>query len=95
MKKILALILVLATGIVFAENTIIAVVNNLPISLNSVKDNFLSAKTNEDKIGIINTQIDIILQLQKVEEFNLKPTPKHDINKVLSDIAQSNNHYSR
>ena len=62
MKKILALILVLATGIVFAENTIIAVVNNLAISLNSVKDNFLYAKTNEDKIGIINTQIDGILQ---------------------------------
>ena len=90
MKKILALILVLATGIVFAENTIIAVVNNLPISLNSVKDNFLSAKTNEEKIGIINTQIDVILQLQRVEELNLKPS-QTDINKVLSDIAQSNN----
>jgi peptidyl-prolyl cis-trans isomerase SurA len=90
MKKILALILVLATGIVFAENTIIAVVNNLPISLNSVKDNFLSAKTNEEKIGIINTQIDSILQLQRVEEFNLKPS-QTDINKVLIDIAQSNN----
>ena len=90
MKKILALILVLATGIVFAENTIIAVVNNLPISLNSVKDNFLSAKTNEEKIGIINTQIDVILQLQRVEELNLKPS-QTDINKVLTDIAQSNN----
>ena len=90
MKKILALILVLATGIVFAENTIIALVNNLPISLNSVKDNFLSAKTNEEKIGIINTQIDIILQLQRVEELNLKPS-QTDINKVLTDIAQSNN----
>ena len=90
MKKILALILVLATGIVFAENTIIAVVNNIPISLNSVKDNFLSAKTNEDKIGIINTQIDSILQLQRVEELNLKPS-QTDINNVLSDIAQSNN----
>ena len=90
MKKILALILVLATGIVFAENTIIAVVNNLPISLISVKDNFLSAKTNEEKIGIINTQIDSILQLQRVEEFNLKPS-QTDINKVLTDIAQSNN----
>ena len=90
MKKILVLILVLATGIVFAENTIIAVVNNLPISLNSVKDNFLSAKTNEEKIGIINTQIDSILQLQRVEELNLKPS-QTDINKVLTDIAQSNN----
>ena len=90
MKKILALLLVLVTGIVFAENTIIAVVNNLPISLNSVKDNFLSAKTNEEKIGIINTQIDIILQLQRVEELNLRPS-QTDINKVLTDIAQSNN----
>ena len=90
MKKILVLFLVLATGIVFAENTIIAVVNNLPLSLNSVKDNFLFAKTNEDKIEIINTQIDSILQLQKVEELNLKPS-QTDINKVLSDIAQSNN----
>ena len=90
MKKILALFLVLVTGIVFAENTIIAVVNNLPISLNSVKDNFLSAKTNEDKIEIINTQIDSILQLQRVEELNLKPS-QTDINNVLSDIAQSNN----
>ena len=90
MKKILALILVLVTGIVFAENTIIAVVNNLAISLNSVNDNFLSAKTNEDKIGIINTQIDSILQLQRVEELNLKPS-QTDINNVLSDIAQSNN----
>ena len=90
MKKILALILVLATGIVFAENTIIAVVNNLPISLNSVKDNFLSAKTNEEKIVIINTQIDSILQLQRIEELNLKPS-QTDINKVLTDIAQSNN----
>ena len=90
MKKILALILVLATGIVFAENTIIALVNNLPISLNSVKDNFLSAKTNEEKIVIINTQIDSILQLQRIEELNLKPS-QTDINKVLTDIAQSNN----
>ena len=90
MKKILALILALVAGIVFADNTIIAVVNNLPISFNSVKDNFLSAKTNEDKIGIINNQIDSILQLQRVEELNLKPS-QTDINKVLSDIAQSNN----
>ena len=90
MKKILALILVLATGIVFAENTIIAVVNNLAISLNLVKDNFLSAKTSEDKIEILNTQIDSILQLQRVEELNLKPS-QTDINNVLSDIAQSNN----
>ena len=48
MKKILALFLVFFTGIAFAENTIIALVNNVPISLHSLKDDFISAKTNED-----------------------------------------------
>ena len=66
MKKILALFLVFFTGITFAENTIIALVNNVPISLNSLNDEFISAKKIENKIAIINNQIDNILQLQKV-----------------------------
>jgi peptidyl-prolyl cis-trans isomerase SurA len=90
MKKILALFLVFFTGIALAENTIIAVVNNEPISFNSIKDDLISAKINGKKIEIINTQIDYILQLQKVEDLNLKPS-KENINKVLLDVAKSNN----
>ncbi|WP_435187689.1 peptidylprolyl isomerase [Pseudothioglobus sp. nBUS_23] len=90
MKKILALFLVFFTGIIFAENTIIALVNNEPISLHSLDDEFISVKTNEKKIEIINTQIGYILQLQKVEELNLIPS-EQNINKVLLDIAKSNN----
>jgi peptidyl-prolyl cis-trans isomerase SurA len=90
MKKILALFLVFFTGIAFAENTIIALVNNKPISLHSIKDDFMSAKTNEEKIEIINAQIDYILQLQKVEDLNLIP-PAQNIDKVLLDVAKSNN----
>ena len=74
MKKILVLFLVFVTGMVLAENTIIAIVNNAPISLHSLKDNFLSSKTVEEKIEILNAQIDITLQLQKVSEFNLRLT---------------------
>ena len=90
MKKIVALFLVFFTGIVFAENTIVAVVNNEPISLHSLKNDFMSAKTNEKKIEIINTQIDNILQLQKAEDLNLKPSLQN-IDKVLLDVAKSNN----
>ena len=90
MKKILALFLVFFTGIALAENTIIAVVNNEPISFNSIKDDLISAEINGKKIEIINTQIDYILQLQKVEDLNLKPS-KENINKVLLDVAKSNN----
>ena len=90
MKKILVLFLVFVTGIVLAENTIIAIVNNAPISLHSLKDNFLSSKTVEEKIEILNTQIDITLQLQKVSEFNLRPTYE-DVEAVLNDVAKNNN----
>ena len=57
--------LVFFMGISFAENTIIALVNNEPISLHSLNNDSISAKTNEKKIEIINTQIDKILQLQE------------------------------
>ena len=90
MKKILALFLVFFTGITLAENTIIAVVNNEPISLHSLKDGFMSTKTNEKKIEILNAQIDYILQLQKVEDLNLIPSAQN-IDKVLLDVAKSNN----
>jgi peptidyl-prolyl cis-trans isomerase SurA len=90
MKKILALFLVFFTGIAFAENTVIALVNNEPISLHSIKDDFMSEKTNEKKIEILNTQIDFILQLQKVEDLNLIPSAQN-IDKVLLDVAKSNN----
>ena len=90
MKKILVLFLVFVTGMVLAENTIIAIVNNAPISLHSLKDNFLSSKTVEEKIEILNTQIDITLQLQKVSEFNLRPRYE-DVEAVLNDIAKNNN----
>ena len=90
MKKILALFLVFFTGFTFAENTIIALINNAPISLHSLKDDFMSAKTNEKKIEILNAQIDYILQLQKVENLNLIPTSRN-IDIVLLDVAKSNN----
>ena len=90
MKKILVLFLVFVTGMVLAENTIIAIVNNAPITLHSLKDNFLSSKTVEEKIEILNAQIDITLQLQKVSEFNLRPTYE-DVEAVLNDVAKNNN----
>ena len=90
MKKILVIFLVLITGNVISENTIIAIVNDIPISLNSIEANFLNTNSNEEKIEILNTQIDAVLQLEKVSEFNLKPTIE-DVDLVLKDVAKKNN----
>ncbi len=90
MKNFLVLLLVFFTRIVFSENTIVALVNNTPITIQTIQNKFLTSVTNEEKIEILNSQIDITLQLQKVIELNIAPTIK-DVEAVLIDIAKSNN----
>ena len=90
MKKTLVLLLAVIASNVFSENTIIALVNNSPITLNSIQNKLLTSSSYEEKIEILNTQIDITLQLQKVSEFNLRPTYE-DVEAVLNDVAKNNN----
>ena len=91
MKNFLVLLLVFFTRVVYSENTIVALVNNSPITLQTIQNKFLNSDTNEEeKIDILNSQIDITLQLQKVIELNIAPTIK-DVEEVLIDIAKSNN----
>ena len=90
MKKILALFLLLISGNVFSENTIVAIVNYNPILLSSLQNELLSANSKKEKIEVLNTQIDTTLQLQKVNEYNLNPTKK-DIQSVIVVIAKNNN----
>ena len=89
MKKILVLFLVFFTGNVLSENTVIAVVNSTPISLNSVQSEIFPNKSKEEIIEEVNAQIYMTLQLQKVSEFDLWST-EDDINQVLFDIAKKN-----
>ena len=90
MRKIIILFLVFFTRIVFAENTIVALVNNAPITLQTIQNKLFTSDTTEEKIEVLNSQIDITLQLQKVSELNITPTIK-DVEVVLTDIANSNN----
>ena len=90
MKKILVLFLVFFTSIVLADNTIIALVNNTPITLNSIQNKFFNSASYEEKIEKLNVRIDTILQLQKANEFNLNPKAK-DVETVLIDVAKNNN----
>ena len=89
MKSLLALILFLNFGICFAENTILAIVNNEVVTLNSIKQKLDIAKSNEEKIAIIKNRIDTILQLTKVREFDISPT-QSDINQALIHLANIN-----
>jgi parvulin-like peptidyl-prolyl isomerase len=89
MKRVLSLLLIFNISVVFAENTIVAIVNNSPITYTSIETNLLNTSTNEHKVDIVNEKIDSILQLQKAKELNVQPS-KSDINGTLLSIATSN-----
>ena len=89
MKRVLSLLLIFNISVIFAENTIIAIVNNNPITYKSIETALLNTSTNEHKVDIVNEKIDSILQLQKAKELNVQPS-KSDINGTLLSIATSN-----
>ena len=89
MKQIFVLFLVFFSGSICADNTIVAIVNQIPVTLNSIQINLKNSDSKDDQILVINNYIDNILQIQKADELELNPNMR-DIEKVLIDIAQSN-----
>jgi peptidyl-prolyl cis-trans isomerase SurA len=90
MKKTFVLLLVIFTSSVLSQNTIFAIVNKTPITLNSVQVILEDINSKEERKKIINNYIDNILQIQKALELNLVPSKK-DLEDVIYDIATSNN----
>ena len=90
MKKILAFFLVAFASCAYSVNTLIAIVNTIPITLNLAQINLLEVNEKDEQILVINNFIDNILQVRKATELAVTPT-KRDIENVLNDIAQSNN----
>jgi parvulin-like peptidyl-prolyl isomerase len=90
MKRVLALLFILSTGPVFAENIIIATVNNSAITYNSLENLLLNARSKEHKVDIINQRINDVLQLQKAKELNIESSI-NDVNLALLEISKSNN----
>ena len=90
MKRVLALFLSLQVGLCIAVNSIIAIVDEDVITLQTIELELKQAKTLDEKISIIEQQIENTLQLRKVAELSLNPSQK-DINGVLFQLAKNNN----
>ena len=90
MKRALSVFFILSIGIVFAENTIIAEVNNSIITYKSLESSLANSSNIEHKIDVIKKKIDIILQLKKAKELNIEAS-KNDLRSTLSIIAKKNN----
>jgi len=90
MKRVLALLFILNIGPVFAENIIIAVVNNNVITYNSLKPLLIDASSKDHKVDIINQRINDILQMEKARGLGIEAS-LNDVNLALVEISKSNN----
>ena len=90
MKRVSALILLFQLGICFAANSIIAIVNDEAITLQSIEQQLNYASSLNEKIEIVEQQIDFALQISKVRELSLNPS-QSDINGVLTQLTYDNN----
>ena len=90
MNRALYLLLICNINSVLAENSIIAIVNNIPITYNSINTVMSNVNSYESKIDIVNQRIDNILQLQKVRELNLEVS-QQDVDLALLSVAETNN----
>jgi len=90
MKRVLALLFIFSISPVFAENIIIAVVNNSLITYNSLEALLLDASSKNHKVDIINQRINDILQVEKAKELGIEAS-LNDVNLALVEISKSNN----
>jgi parvulin-like peptidyl-prolyl isomerase len=90
MLRVLALFFILSIGHVFAENIIIALVNNSVITYNSLEPLLLNTNSKDHKVDIVNQRINDILQVEKAKELKIEASP-NDVNLALFEISKSNN----
>ena len=90
MKRVSALIFLFQLGVCFASNSIIAIVNEEVITLQSIEQQLNDANSFNEKIDIVEKQIEIALQMSKVRKHGLNPS-QGDINGVLNQLAIDNN----
>ena len=90
MKRVSALILLYQLGVCFAANSIIAIVNEEVITLQSIEQQLNDANSLNEKIDIVELQIEIALQMSKARELGLNPS-QGDINGVLNQLTIENN----
>ena len=90
MRRVSALILLFQLGVCFASNSIIAIVNDEAITLQSIEQQLNYASSLNEKIDIVEQQIDFVLQISKARELSLNPS-QGDINGVLTQLSHDNN----
>jgi peptidyl-prolyl cis-trans isomerase SurA len=70
-------------------NSIIAIVNDDVITWNTISSEIEPESTREEKLKLVNLQIDLALQIQKIAEIGLEPS-NDTLERALINIAKQN-----
>jgi len=90
MKYLLTLIFVFSLNALSVSNSIIAIVNDSVITYDSITDQINKDTTKTQKLALIDQQIDIALQKEKIQALGIKPKSE-TLNAMLENIAKQNN----
>ena len=71
-------------------NTIIALVNENVITFKSIENQLIDTNSLDEKLEIIDSQIEFILQIEKANQLEVNPS-QNDILEVLTQVANNNN----
>ena len=90
MRRVITLLLLFTINISFASNTIVAIVNESVITIESIERELNRANSYNEKMDILSHQIDLSLQLNMANELGIKPQDE-EINGALLQLARNNN----
>ena len=85
----LALTFTFSLNTLASPNSIIAIVNDEVITFDTISGEIKPSFTKAQKIELVDNQIDLMLQLEKIKKFGIKPKLS-SVNTMLSNIASQN-----
>ena len=89
MRRLL-LLLLFSVNISISANTIVAIVNDDAITLDSIEWQLNIANSYDEKIDILNQQIDLLLELNVAKELDIEPQ-NEEVEGALMQLARNNN----
>jgi len=91
MRAVIALLLFsLGASGASNNNTIIALVNENVITFKSIENQLIDTNSLDEKLEIIDSQIEFILQIEKANQLGINLS-QNDILEVLTQVANNNN----
>ncbi len=90
MRRLFLLLLLFSVNISIADNTIVAIVNEDVITLDSIERQLNVASSYDEKIDIVSRQVDLLLQLDVAKKLGIEPQ-NEEVEGALMQLARNNN----